>query len=372
MTIAPFKLERYFAEYEFKVKTLMSSSDCESLSMAELLDMASQKSLELWNNLRLGYTETQGHPDLRAEVVCLYEKVPPENLMIAAPEEAIYIALQTLLKPGDHVIVLSPAYQSLYEIANSSGCHVTHWTLQPGPNGWRADLNQLAEEITPHTRLLVLNIPNNPTGYLPTQQEFDDIIELARKHNLYIFSDEMYRLLEYDPELRLPSMCDIYEKGISLSGLSKTLALPGLRIGWLAAQEKALLEKWMAFKDYTTICNSAPSEILGIIALQNRTAILWRNLEIIRTNLRTAENFFSAHPGHFSWSRPKAGTIAFPHWLGKEPVEVMCHALLERFGMMIAPGSLFDYPGNYFRLGLGRRNFAKGIGFFEDYIQSMK
>ena len=263
MPIAPFKLERYFAEYEFSTKILMSSSDCESLSMNELLEMASQESMDLWKGLKLGYTETQGHPGLRVEVSRLYEKISPENLMVAAPEEAIYIAMQTLLKPGDHVIVLSPAYQSLYEIANAIGCKVTHWTLQSAPNGWQADLKQLAEFITPQTRLLVLNIPNNPTGFLPTRQEFDAIIDLARNHNLYVFSDEMYRLLEYDPDIRLPSVCDIYERGISLSGLSKSMALPGLRIGWLATQETHLLDKWMAFKDYTTICNSAPSEILG-------------------------------------------------------------------------------------------------------------
>jgi aspartate/methionine/tyrosine aminotransferase len=369
MTIAPFKLERYFAKYEFNVKILMSSSDCESLTMTELLDMASPQSLDLWNNLKLGYTETQGHPALREEISRFYENIPPENLMVAAPEEAIYIAMQTLLKPEDHVIVLSPAYQSLYEIATSIGCQVSHWTLKPGSTGWQADLSQLKASITPQTRLLVLNMPNNPTGYLPSHRDFDAIIELARKYNLYIFADEMYRLMEFDPEIRLPSMCDVYEKGISLSGLSKSMALPGLRIGWLATQETVLLKKWMAFKDYTTICNSAPSEILGIIAVQNKNAILWRNLELIRANLIIAEDFISDHPDHFLWHRPNAGSIAFPQWSGKEPVEEFCHKLLDRYGMMIVPGSLFDYPGNHFRLGLGRKNFAKGIGYLNEYLQ---
>jgi aspartate/methionine/tyrosine aminotransferase len=369
MTIAPFKLERYFAEYEFSTRILMSSSDCESLSMAELLEMASPESLDLWKDLKLGYTETQGHPALRTEAGKIYEKISPANLLVAAPEEAIYIAMQTLLKPGDHIIVLSPAYQSLYEIARSIGCKITHWTLQPGPKGWQADIGQLAESITTQTRLLVLNIPNNPTGFLPTLQEFDEIIELARKNNLYVFSDEMYRLLEYDPDIRLPSVCDVYEKGISLSGLSKSLALPGLRIGWLATQESILLEQWMGFKDYTTICNSAPSEILALIALQNKTSILWRNLEIIQTNLRIAESFFSANPNNFSWYRPNAGSIAFPLWVGNGSVEEFCRNLLNRYGMMLVPGSMFDFPGNHFRLGLGRRNFTKGIRFLEEYMQ---
>jgi aspartate/methionine/tyrosine aminotransferase len=237
-------------------------------------------------------------------------------------------------------------------------------------DGWQIDLDQLAASITPKTRLLVLNMPNNPTGFLPTRQEFNKIIELARKHNLYLFSDEMYRLLEYNPEIRLPAICDAYEKGISLSGLSKSLALPGLRIGWLASQMADLPEKWMAFKDYTTICNSAPSEILGIIALENKTSILRRNLDIIRTNLRIAEDFFSRNSSHFSWIRPKAGSIAFPEWTGKITVEELSREILNRYGMMIAPGNLFEYPGNYFRLGLGRRNFADGIALIQEYLLS--
>jgi aspartate/methionine/tyrosine aminotransferase len=368
MTIAPFKLERYYAEYEFSAKIMMSSSDCESLTLPELLAMALPESLNLWNNLRLGYTETQGHPLFRYEAAQIYEKITPENLMTAAPEEAIYIAMQTLLNPGDHVIVLSPAYQSLYEIANSLGCQVTHWNLKAGINGWQLDIERLAAIISPQTRLLVINFPNNPTGFLPTREEFDSIIALARKNNTYIFSDEMYRLLEYETHFRLPCMCDAYERGISLSGLSKSLALPGLRLGWLASQDSSLPAKWMAFKDYTTICSSAPSEILGIIALQNKETILARNLEIIKTNLRLSDEFFANHLDEFSWNRPKAGSIAFPQWKGNFSVEEFCQKVINQFSVMLVPGNIFEYPGNYFRLGLGRRNFIDGIGFLNEFL----
>ena len=125
MPINPFKLERYFAKYEFNTKYMLSSSDCESLGMAELLQMASPASLELWESLKLGYTEAPGHPLLRAEVAKLYPNISPENVLIAVPEEAIFIAMQTLLAPGDHVIVLTPSYQSLSEIARSIDCQVT-------------------------------------------------------------------------------------------------------------------------------------------------------------------------------------------------------------------------------------------------------
>lgn len=369
MPIHPFKLERYFARYEFSVKYLLSSSDCESLSMAEVLAMAAPETRELWDNLRLGYTETPGHPLLRQEVARMYETIPPENVIIAAPEEAIFIAMQTLLSPGDHVIALAPVYQSLYEVARSIGCQVTPWTLEPGPDGWRLDLEQLQRNLNDSTRLLVLNFPNNPTGYLPTRQQLDDILTLARTHDCSIFSDEMYRLLEYDPAARLPAVCDAYEKGISLSGLSKAFSLSGLRTGWLATQQSALIDGWLTFKDYTTICNSAPGEILAIMALQSKETILQRNLALIRHNLEIADQFFNEHADLFDWVGPQAGPIAFPRWLGEGPVEDFCQRAVESQGVMIVPGSLFDYPGNHFRIGLGRRYFREALEHVDDLLK---
>ncbi len=369
MQINSFKLERYFAQYEFKAKYLLSPSDCESLSMAELLRLADPDSLALWNELRLSYTESPGHPALRTEVSRLYQTITADDVMIAAPEEAIFIAMHTLLKPGDHVVCVFPAYQSLYELARAIGCDVTLWTFELGADGWRLDPDQLECALTEHTQLLVLNLPHNPTGFLPSRQELDSIVKLARKCGLYIVCDEMYRLLEYDPARRLPPMCDLYEKGISLSGLSKTFALPGLRLGWLATQERALLERWLALKDYTTICNSAPGEVLGIMALRAKETIVARNLGIIRENLKIADQFFAGQADRFVWIEPQAGSIAFPRWVGGTSVEQFCQGVLEQQGVMIVPGSIFEFPGNHFRLGLGRVNFAQALECVSDYLQ---
>ncbi len=368
MEIRPFKLERLFAQYEFKVKYLLSPSDCESLSQAELLQMANSDSLELWNNLKLGYTESAGHPLLRLEVSRLYNSIAPEDVVIAVPEEAIYIAMHTLLAPGDHVIAVSPAYQSLHEIALSLHCQVTPWKLLPRAGSWQLDLNMLETSINDHTRLLILNFPHNPTGYMLARSDLERIITLARRRNLYIFSDEMYRLLEYDPSIRLPAMCDVYEKGISLSGLSKSFALPGLRLGWLATPDKGLVDRWLAFKDYTTICSSAPSEILGMIALQAKDRITHRNLEIIQTNLRLAQHFFEANKAWFEWLPPQAGSVAFPSLKGEMGVEPFCQGILDHKGVMIVPGSIFDYPGNHFRIGLGRLNFGEALNELGDFL----
>lgn len=372
MPITPFKLERYFAKYEFSTRYLLSASDCESLTMAELLRMATPESRELWDALNLSYTESPGHSLLRTEVAKLHEGITPDQVLIAVPEEAIYIAMRSLLAPGDHVIVLSPCYQSLAEIARWIDCSVTPWMLQPGTNGWQLDLGQLEASLTARTRLLVLNLPNNPTGYLPARPEFDAIISFARKHKLTVFSDEMIRLLESDAALRLPSVADVYERGIALCGLSKSFALPGLRIGWLASQDRRLLERCLEFKDYTTICSSAPAEILGIIALQNTARIVERNCAIIRKNTAIAEQFFSRHHNKVAWASPKAGSVAFPRWLGDEPVEQFCQDVLEEHGVFIVPDSLFDFAGNYFRVGLGRKNFGEALEQLDDYLGSHK
>jgi aspartate/methionine/tyrosine aminotransferase len=325
----------------------------------------------MWETLRLGYTETQGNPALRSEIIKYYQNLNPENVMVAAPEELIFIAMQTLLKPGDHIVALSPAYQSLYEVAISIGCKVSFWRLEPGTDGWHADVDQLEKLITPETRLLVINIPNNLTGYLPSKEEFDRIIHIAKKHGITVFSDEMYRLLEHDPADRLPAVCDVYEKGISLAGLSKTMALPGLRIGWLASQDLSFIDECLAYKDYTTICNGAPSEILGLIALQNGKAIIDRNMDIIQSNLKLATDLFSRHPHLLRWVKPNAGSIAFPEWLGIVPVAEFCEQMLKKHSVMLVPGSMFDHPGSHFRLGLGRKTFTEGMTSLEELLQSL-
>jgi aspartate/methionine/tyrosine aminotransferase len=369
MNLRPFKLERYFAEYEFQARFLLSGSDCEGLAMAELLEMGPPESLDLWRNLKLGYTETLGHSKLRSEIAGLYRELPPEHIVVAAPEEAIFLAFQTLLEPDDHVIAVAPAYQSLSEIARAKGCRVTPWPLEPAAGGWRLDLDRLEKIATPRTRMLVLNFPHNPTGAMISREDLEKIVAFARARGIVLFSDEMYRLLEWDRGLRLPPVCDLYEKGISLSGLSKSMALPGLRIGWLAARDRDVIERCLVFKDYTTICNSAPGEILAIIALQNRERILERNLGIIRGNIGLAERFFAERPAEFSWIGPRAGSVAFPRWLGRGTAEQFCRNVLDEEGVMIVPGALFDFPGGHFRVGLGRKNFGEALARVGDFLR---
>jgi len=366
--IADFKLERYFGKYEFAVQWLLSPSDCESVSVQDLIAMADAESRQLWDGLHLGYTESPGHPLLRAEIAQMYQQIAPEQVVVAAPEELIFLAMHSLLQPDDHIIYTAPAYQSLYEVARSIGCAVTPWYLQVEDDHWTLDIDQLERMITQRTKVLVINFPHNPTGYLPTRTDLARIVQIARAHQLYLFSDEMYRLLEHDETLRLPSLCDLYERAITLSGMSKTFGLPGLRIGWLATQQPDLPMRWVTLKDYTTICNSAPSEILALMGLRAGATLAQRNLAIVRENLRAVEAFCARHCDVVQWVKPQAGSTAFPRWQGAEPLATLCQRALDEQGLMIVPGAMFDLPGEHFRVGLGRRNLPQVLEHFDHLL----
>jgi aspartate/methionine/tyrosine aminotransferase len=360
MRLPPFKLERYFAEYEFKVRHLLSASDCESLTLPDLLALADDETRGLWERLWLGYTESEGHPLLRSNIARLYTAISPEHVLVAAPEEAIFVLMNGLLTPADEVVATWPAYQSLIEVAKAIGCAVSPWTLEMRDGAWTLDPEILARLITPRTRLVVINFPHNPTGYLPSRPEWDAIVGTVSATGAVLFSDEMYRGLEYEKNDRLPSACDCYERAVTLSGLSKSYGLPGLRIGWLATQDRDLLKQMGQIKDYTTICSSAPSEILGIIALCARETIVTRNVEIVNNNCKLAAEFFGGHPEAFEWLPPMAGPVAFPRL--RLPMTSLEYAqqCIETRGLMIAPGEMFDMPG-HFRVGLGRRSFGEAL-----------
>jgi len=366
MKIKDFKLERYFARYEFSAPYLLCSSDCEPLSLDELLSLADNDSLKLWKNLKLGYTESQGHPVLRQEVAGLYQSIQPKDILITAPEEGIFIAMNCLVKKGDHVITTFPGYQSLYEVANAIGCEVSQW-IPKQENGFFFDIQELKKLVRDDTRLIVINFPHNPTGATINDHE---IINLAKAKDIIIFSDEMYRFLEYDDADKTTSACDLYENAVSLFGMSKSFSLAGLRIGWLVTRNSNLLNKFLAFKDYTTICSSAPSEILAIAALRAKKEIIKCNLQIIKNNLAQLDQFFAHFNHFFEWNKPKAGPIAFPKLKSDMDVNHFCIDLVEKKGVMLLPASVYDYQSKNFRIGFARKNMPEALNVFEEYLKS--
>lgn len=367
MRIAPFELERYFARYEFSVKYLLSCSDCEPFTLPELLTLADTDARSRWESLRLGYTESQGDPALREAIVGLHTAVSPEQVLVTAPEEGIFLAVNALVEAGDHVIAPAPGYQSLYEIARTIGCEITAWVPEESA-GWRFDPDRLKAAVRPETKLIVLNFPHNPTGATMDRTTFADILRFAEARGIAVLSDEMYRHLEYDLADRLPSASDISETAVALSGLSKAFALAGLRIGWLTTRNAALMGRMRTLRDYTTICSSAPSEALALIALRAKERILDRNLGILRSNLRHLDAFFIRQAASVRWTRPRAGSIGLARLLRDEPVEAFCRRLVERDGVMLLPGTVYGSAENWFRIGFGRQNMPEVLGRLERFL----
>jgi aspartate/methionine/tyrosine aminotransferase len=367
MRLNDFALERFFARWEFTARVLLCASDVEGWPMAELLALADEGDRRRWDELRLGYTESPGLPELRAEIASLYERIEPDQVLVfSGAEECIFGLLNVLLGPGDQAVVVRPAYQSLAEVATAAGAEVARVDLHEDA-GWRLDPEEVRSALRPNTRLILLNEPHNPTGGLSDRATFDRIVELAAESGAHLVVDEVYRFLEFDPADRLPTGADALENGVSIGVMSKSFGLAGLRIGWVATRDRRLLERLAAFKDYTTICNSAPSEILALIALRARDRVLARNRAIVEANLPLLDAFFERWAGTVEWVRPRGGSTAYPRLLAPLPVDRFAEELVRETGVLIMPGTVFGDRQNHFRMGYGRTSLPGALADLEKY-----
>jgi len=289
---------------------MICSSDCEAMSVRELLALekgATEKMLEL----DLGYTETKGAPELRRDIATIYKEISSEDLLVCSgAQEPIFLFSQAII---------------------------------------------------------YLNTPHNPTGFHFTESEQSAIVALARKNNIIIFCDEVYRELERELQYRIPAIGDVYENGVSLGVMSKTYGLPGLRIGWLATKNKNILDKIAILKEYTTICNSAPSEFLAGVGIRNRQAIIDRNLQIVKNNLPLLDVFFNKYRALFSWHKPVAGPIGFVRMNFEEHDGLFAARVLKEKKVLLLPGDIYDYNG-FFRIGFCRKNMPEALAKFEEFV----
>jgi aspartate/methionine/tyrosine aminotransferase len=370
MSIRPFALERYFAEHEFTAELLLCSSDVEAYGMAELLAMADEETRGLWDGLGLGYTETAGHPLLRAEIAALYRGLDAGDVLVfAGAQEAIFAFAQATLGADDHAVVVTPAYQSLYEVARTAGAQVSLVELEH-ESGWTLDLDDVRRELRPDTRAIVVNFPHNPTGAHIDRATLDALVQIAEDADAQLFSDEVYRWLEHPPSALLPGAAELSERAVSLGVLSKTFALPGLRIGWLACRDRELLGRIAAIKDYTTICSSAPSEILALIALRRRGEVVARSRAIVDANLPLLDGFFARWEDVFEWVRPRGAAIGFPRLVADVAIDDFARALVDEESVLLLPGSVYGHPGNHFRIGFGRRNMPEALARLERFARA--
>lgn len=375
-TLPDFRLETHFSKWEFKARYHMTASDAESMSLPDLLSMASPEDRAGFENMWLGYTETYGAPDLRAAIAQTFAKQKAEDILcFAGASEGIFAANQVLLEKDSHAIVVTPNYQS-HETMPLAICEVTGVPLDANDN-WSLDIDRIAAAIRPNTKLVTINFPHNPTGAILPLERYRALIALCRKHGIYILHDEIFNGLGASDAEHLPYIADEYERGLSLGVMSKSYGLPGLRVGWIACQDRAVLSKMERMKHYLSICNSGPSERLTMIALNNREKILARNCAIVDENLPKWDAFFARHAELFEWQRPDGACMGFPRYKGSDGVEAFCASLVEESGVLFLPSTIYsselgETPRDRFRLGFGRRNLDEGIAALDAYLMKNK
>lgn len=367
-----FLLETYFSKWEFSAKYHLTASDIESMSIRDLLNMASDTDREAFYELGLGYSETYGSPEIRATIASTYQTASPEDIIcFAGAEEGVYIAMRVLLKKDSHAIVIVPNYQAAETIPLSI-CDVTGVSLD-SKNNWSLDIESIKKAIRPNTKLISINFPNNPTGAIPEASIIEELIGICREKGIYLFSDEVYRLVEKEEKNRLPQLADIYEKGLSLNVMSKAYGLPGLRIGWIMSKDRKLLKEMEQYKHYLSICNSAPSEKLAVIALKARDVILEKNRKLVNQNADKLTVFFKTFEHLFDWKRPDGGCVGFPKFKGPGSTDVFCEELVEKAGVLLLPpkiyfSELLPTPQDHFRIGFGRKGIDLALDVFSDYL----
>lgn len=371
-TLPDFRLETHFSTWEFKARHHLTASDAESIPLRDLLAMASPEDRASFEGMSLGYTETWGAPDLRERIAATYAgRSASDVLCFAGASEGIFAANSVLLDRDSHAIVVTPNYQS-HETLPLALCEATGVPLDPD-DGWSLDIDRVAAAIRPDTKLVTINFPHNPTGAILSPDRYEALIALCRTHGIWILHDEIFHGLGPSGTAHLPFVADLYERGLSLGVMSKSYGLPGLRIGWIASQDREILSKMERMKHYLSICNSGPSERLAMIALANRKAILARNCAIVDGNLPKWEAFFARYPDLFEWRRPDGSCMAFPRYLGKEGVEEFCRSLVEESGVLLLPGMIYSSdlgptPTDRFRLGLGRLGLDEGLAAMDAHV----
>jgi aspartate/methionine/tyrosine aminotransferase len=368
-----FALEVYFSRWEHFARHHLAASDSETQTLSDLLAMADADERHEWETLRLGYTDPRGSGALRSAIADGYAHADAEKVLcFSGAQEGIHTAMHALLDRDDHAIIVLPNYQSA-ETIPSGLCAVTGATLDPA-EGWSLDIDRVAAAIRPNTRLIAINFPNNPTGKILERDRLEALVELCRRHSIWLFSDEVYRLIERDPAVRLPPAVDAYERGISLGTVSKAYGLPGLRIGWIACRDSSVLQRMERVKHYLSICNAAPCELLARIALRRGKAILDRNRRIATANVGLLNEFFAARADLFDWHSPDGGVVGFPRYKGTEGVEAFCARMIEEQGVLLLPASVYQsalrpLPHDRFRIGFGRRDMPEAVAALSDGLE---
>ena len=377
LNLPDFELETYFSRWEFTARYHLTASDAESMTTAEVLALGTDADRAAYEQLHLGYTPTWGTDPVRAAIAGTYDGLASDDVLaFAGAGEALFWAMQLFVDPGDHIIVTVPNYQSIESIPVAADFAIDGlplWTGSGADLRWTFDLERFESLLRPETRLVSVNFPNNPTGFVPDHDTWRAFNTLCHERGIRVVSDEVYRGVEIDPAATLPAAAEINPTALSISVTSKAYGLPGLRVGWIASQDRPALSRLERAKHYTSICNSAPGEALATIALQHGQTILDKNRAIVQQNDAAVAASLGRYPELFDYESPVGGCVTFPRYLGADGVQTFCTRAVEEDGVFLLPNSVYrsdlaSVPTDRFRVGIGRTNVPESLAALEAHL----
>jgi aspartate/methionine/tyrosine aminotransferase len=372
MKIDTFLVEKWLNTYEHEVEINCSETCVDPFTIGEFLALMGREDFfqELWDT-QLTYGYIPGSLDLRRGIANLYEGLEPENILVAGGAiGANFLALYSLVEPGDTVVSVFPTYQQLYSVAESFGADVKLLKLRM-EDEWLPNTDELRGLVDEKTRLIVINNPNNPTGSLIRDERLKEICEIAGEAGAYLLSDEAYRGIYIDPEDSVSSVVELYDDGIATGSFSKPFSLTGLRLGWIAAK-RSIIEECELRRDYTTISNGMIADAMATLAMENVDRIYERNRGIVKTNYKILSDWVDDEP-LIEWVPPSASTVAFlKHKLGITSEE-LCLRLMEDKDVLLVPGTCFGMEG-FLRIGWGgdAETLKEGLYRFKEFLNDYR
>ena len=370
MKIKPFAVEEWMNAWEVGAKYNIAETCVDSISMNELFELTGEDKTEFLNRLcarRLSYGDIEGLPEFRKGVCGLYKTLNIENIVPThGASGANHHVFYSLISPGDRVVSIMPTYQQLYSIPESYGADVQILHLSK-ENNYLPDLEKLRRLVTPETKMICINNPNNPTGALMSEQMLREIVGIARSADTWILCDEVYRHLSQEDGW-CPSIVDLYEKGISVSSMSKVFSLAGLRLGWIATHDMSVVKSCLSHRDYNLVSCGVFDEMLAAAALKHRDKLLERSRKIVRENVQILDYWVSSEH-HVSYVKPKAGTTALVYYDLDIPSYEFCEEMYKKTGAFVTPGDCFEVPHSM-RIGYayGKQDLIDGLKAISEYI----
>ncbi len=366
-----FALGEFLTRWTGRVAHDLSPSDSETLSLSSLLSLATPEARDGWQALRLGYTDPRGSQALRAAVAARHRGLGADDVLCCGgAQEAVSCVLRVLLPPGAHAVLLLPIYQPSELMLGSLGA-VTGVPLREEED-WQPDPDRIEAALRPDTRLVMMNFPNSPTGASVTPERLEALVALCRRRGVWLVNDEIYRQTELVQGARQPPMlADLYERGVSINGLSKGFGLPGLRVGWVACRDRALLDAALVAKSTLSSCLSAGSAVLAAIALAAEAEIVPAARAIGAANWRRLQAIIAARPELFAPEPVRNLAIGYPRCLAAEGAGAFVERLAREKGILLLPGALWQttlalLPADRVRIGLGHTSGGPALDALAD------